>query len=197
MNNVFNSLIVFIILFSCTYKATEQNLNETQTNKVDSIKCLDSLLIKKLETNHIEEMPKDSFDIEGFDFKDIVNNVFYGVIVETDEKNTIQNVYFDITNGCYSCEMLLIKIEPNFLKVIDYCSSNIILKEEILTINTQSNSIDLNSNSLTINIKKIKHQEIFLIDVESKVDLVFKNELFMKMEDLIKLEINDCGEFDG
>ncbi len=196
----FLKLIIFsLLIMNCK---TEKKSSTVEINKGDEI-VNEALKIIEERQESIQNENRLINNLD-FDLKEILNQEMVGVSMNDDEKEPTKKFTYDVSGACYSCDLANIKINKSDIILTNICETsekNSFKITKIEKVNKQYQIyFNQNKKEVVLLLTKIEELPIYNITINNNFEKIenFKiNNFYIDSKDLIKLEIHDCGDFDG
>lgn len=183
-----NIIIIFSFLFLFSCQNSKESL--TETKKVITIQNNTSLVADK------SNKKSDSIEISQVEIK---NSKLIGMIkIDSRSKKVTEKYGFDVSNGCYSCNLASFKIDDENVLIENYCDSTQIIKMKILNLKSTPYKIEIITNAATLIFTKKEMIPIFELAVKGDIrtNLII-NKYFTTEKKLSAFALHDCGDFEG
>lgn len=179
--------------------------NNTDSSKIEN----DSITVKKEKRDTGKEKDNNQIKVTNiksldFDLSEILNYEMIGLSINEEEKEVKKRYSFDVSGGCYSCDLANIKFNKTEITFTNICESSEKKVLKIKEIRKNNNEYYISfyqgEKETTLSITKVEDLPIFNIILNEGYESLenFRiNNFYILEKDLVKLETHDCGDFEG
>ncbi|MGG6229181.1 hypothetical protein [Tenacibaculum sp. SDUM215027] len=191
--------LIFIIVFtfSCYQKRSEAPFSKEKKEN-------ESIIVEEDKYNNIEKDTTDNTKTLEFDVKEVLEEDMIGLSFNEEEKEVLKRYTYDVSGACYSCNIANVKFNHKEVILTNVCedSEKRVFKIESIVKKEKTYEILFiqENQKVKLFIAKVEEVPIYSVQLDAsfqEVDNFQINKFYMIKRDLKKLEIHDCGDFEG
>ncbi|WP_303510457.1 hypothetical protein [Tenacibaculum sp. 1_MG-2023] len=195
-------IIILFLFFSC------KTAIKRDTDIVQEKKEIESVNVE--EDNHKSNTEKDTLTkvesqkILEFDVKEVLEEDMIGLSFNEEEKEVLKRYTYDVSGACYSCDIANVKFNHKEVILTNVCedSEKRVFKIESIVKKEKTYEILFTQENQKVKlfIAKVEEVPIYRVQLDAsfqEVDNFQINKFYMIKRDLKKLEVHDCGDFEG
>nr|BFF39915.1 hypothetical protein BACY1_17200 [Tenacibaculum mesophilum] len=195
-------LLLFISLTNCKITTKEGN-DIVQGKKEIQLVNVDRNDSKSNTEKDILGNTRNTKKLE-FDIKEVLNKDMIGLSFNEEENEVLKKYSYDVSGACYFCDIANIKFNYKELTLTNICedSEEKVFKVEGIVKKGRAYEIFFiqENKKIRLFITKIEEVPIYGVQLDAsfqEIDNFQINKFYIIKKNLKKLEIHDCGEFEG
>ncbi|AZJ32550.1 hypothetical protein SAMN05444344_2651 [Tenacibaculum mesophilum] len=197
----YTKLIILLLFISCKI-TTKQDADVVQEKKE-----IQSVNVEGNNHNDTEEDTSESIEnvkkLE-FDIKEVLNEDMIGLSLDEEEKEVLKKYTYDVSGACYSCDIANVKFSNKEVILTNICEDSKEKKFEVESIVKKGKTYEIlfiqENKRIKLFITKVEEVPIYNFELDANFQEIedFKiNKFYITKKELEKLEIHDCGDFEG
>lgn len=192
------NILIILLLFSFISCKKEIKKTPFEKNKVEN---------KIIEIKKNEDKKSSNIDLVllEFEFKELLQKTMIGLEVNKEEKKTSKRYSIDASGVCYGCNIANITFTDKKIILSNVCEDSEKHTFDIIKIEKENKIYKvffiLKENNVVLNISKVELLPIYHIKIKGnnykEIDDFKINDFYTFKKSITKLEVHDCGDFDG